>query len=373
MITPIGNRFEGWYYDGLTPLRHPVTIYLTAATLEIVREGQDSLVWRHAEVRILATFAEGDPVRLERTGAQPGESLLVPSGQFLDAVRQYVPDSQRRMDSSLRLSGWPAVLIVCLIIPALAAALYFWGVRWAADTAARFTPVPVEERLGRAVVNVLAPPRDRCVNPGREQLLARLAARLTATVPRSVYTFRILYSNNSMVNAFAAPGGYIVVFRGLIEEAQTPEELAAVLAHEMQHVLHRHTTRALARELSGRTLLTLLSVDSSGTPAALEGAAQLFNLSYQRSDEEEADTDSVAMLVRARIRPDGLATLLRRLQLNHAAFDPALTYLSSHPAILERAANVTAKAGQAPSSAQPLMTAEEWAAARAVCALPDAR
>jgi len=55
-----------------------------------------------------------------------------------------------------------------------------------------------------------------------------------------------------IVDAFAAPGGYIVVFRGLLEKTPTPEEFAGVLAHEMQHVLLKHSARAIAREFSGR-------------------------------------------------------------------------------------------------------------------------
>ncbi len=364
MITPLGSRFEAWYYDGRTPSKRAVTVELAADELRIERPGEELLVWSYTQLQTVCDGADGEPVRLEPKGGVPGEALVVDSGSFAEAMRQHAP-ARRAGREWLEFRGWRPVLAACAAIAAVACAFYFWGVRAAADAAARVAPPFLEERLGRAVVNILAPEPQRCSNQEREKLLARVTDRLTAAAGRSGYQFKVIWADRPIANAFAAPGGYIVVFQGLLSEMQTPEELAGVLAHEMQHVVNRHATRALARDISARTLLSLIAFDASGTPGGIRGAVELGNLSYQRSDEEQADLGAVALLQRARIDPRGLETLLRRLQLNGQAVE--LGYLSSHPAIEERIAKMEARVSRSAPAAVPLMTPEEWAAARSVC------
>jgi Zn-dependent protease with chaperone function len=80
-----------------------------------------------------------------------------------------------------------------------------------------------------------------------------------AAAPGSPYHVRLLVADSPVVNAFAAPGGRIVVFRGLLEKTGRPEELAGVLAHEMQHVVLRHPLEAILRQISLRALAAVLS------------------------------------------------------------------------------------------------------------------
>ena len=83
-----------------------------------------------------------------------------------------------------------------------------------------------------------------------------------------------------MVNAVAAPGGYIVIFFGLLEKIHAAEELAGVLAHEMQHIIHRHGTRMLFRERSTSMLVSLLAGSGGATEAIMESAHLLVVLGY---------------------------------------------------------------------------------------------
>jgi predicted Zn-dependent protease len=70
--------------------------------------------------------------------------------------------------------------------------------------------------------------------------------------------------DNSTVNAFAAPGGQVVILRGLLEQTTSAEQLAGVVAHELQHVYLRHSTRAILEQTAGTLLLTAVSGDLSG-------------------------------------------------------------------------------------------------------------
>jgi Zn-dependent protease with chaperone function len=361
MIRPLDSRFEARYYDGHAPVRQPAIVDLDGEGLNISVAGRDSMVWKYAGLSIAADGSYGEPIRMERTS---GESLIVENTDFMEAMRQHGGAQRPAIQFDLR--GWPAVLFCCIAIAIIASVLYVWGVRFAADQAARFTPAFVDDRIGLAVSAILAPEQSRCTNAVARQRLQPIVDRLAAAAGTKLQ-FHVIYVNQGVINAFAAPGGYIVVYRGLLDEAETAEEFAGVLAHEMQHVIKRHSTRAIAREFSGRALLSLMAVDSSGTPAAIQASARLANLSYQRADEEEADLGAVALLARARIKTDGLTSFLRRL-LTSSMGAASLKYLSTHPAMNERVEELQEESRKVTAPASPLMTVDEWYRARAVCA-----
>jgi beta-barrel assembly-enhancing protease len=358
MIRPLDNSFEAFYYDGLAAVRHPATVELGAAELNIGMTGKSALVWPYAALRFAADGSYGEPVRIEHG---PAEALVIESHDFVEALRQH---GVTRRALPLDLRRWPAVLLCCIAIALIGSVLYASLVRLASEEAARFMPASMEKRLGNSVVAILAPEQARCADSARH--LQPVIDRLQAA-SGSKQQFQVIYVNQGIVNAFAAPGGYIVVYRGLLDETERPEEFAGVLAHEMQHVLLKHSTRALAREFSGRALLSLMAVDSGGTPTAIQASVRLANLSYQRSDEEAADLGGAALLARAHVRADGLATFLRRLQLNSPAGGLG-SYLSNHPATEDRINALQAETQKFRQGTTPLMTAEEWAAAREVCA-----
>ena len=76
-------------------------------------------------------------------------------------------------------------------------------------------------------------------------VIDELVLTLTKALPSNPYAFRVSVVDSPVVNAFAAPGGYIVIYKGLLKYTKSPEELAGVLAHEIEHVIHRHVTRML--------------------------------------------------------------------------------------------------------------------------------
>lgn len=364
-ITPLAARFDAAYLDGVHPVRHPAVVDLRDGALEVRAGGRAAEWWRYDDLEVAGDGSYGEPVRLRRREGGPGETLLVEDETFLEALGQHT-----RVESHAPplagIKGWPAVILTCALIGMMGSAAYFWGVSLLANALAAITPPSVEARLGRAVANVFAPVKMRCDDPAREALLDRVARPLIRAAG-SGYEFRIIYTTHAEPNAFAAPGGYIVVFQGLLDQAATPEEFAGVLAHEIMHVTHKHTTRALARHVSTQTLLSLMAMDSAGTPAALEQALALDSLRYQRNDEEEADREATRLLARAGIDPGGLATFLRRLHADPRFGGPSMTYLSSHPALLDRVRLLEAEVGRASEAGAPLLSPEEWKAARRGC------
>ncbi|MDX2154107.1 MAG: M48 family metallopeptidase [Bryobacteraceae bacterium] len=353
-IAPAPDSFGGYYYNGRSPRRFEVRVWLEAGGLRI-EGGEEEQRWLYGELEV--STAHNEPQRVERHGSN--EVLVIEDSRFAAALAEYRPPAANIHD--LR---WPVLLLSCAGLAAVAWLAYTRGVPLLANAMAALAPPFVEERLGQAVAGILAPPSSRCADNAAQRGLSQILGRLKATIPGQTYDFRLAYDASPVPNAFAAPGGQIVFFRGLLDAAETPEEFAGVLAHEMQHVLEKHPTRGIAREFSGRAILSIFSVDSAGRPTAAIAAAELLKLAYRREEEEEADRKAIAMMARAGMRPTGLASLLGRLQERGQASDGPATYLSTHPAMSGRVATLARLAATEGREYGELPAPEGW---RSVC------
>jgi predicted Zn-dependent protease len=156
----------------------------------------------------------------------------------------------------------------------------------------------------------------------------------------------------------------------LLERTERAEELAGVLAHELQHVLHRHVTRALVQHASTGLLITALTGDVTGALGyGLEAARTLGRLRYSRQAEEEADADGLRMMVAAGVDPAGMLTFFEKLRKSEKEVPKALTYLSTHPSSEHRLARLRALAAEASASAtRPLLPDYDWKNIKGICA-----
>ena len=166
--------------------------------------------------------------------------------------------------------------------------------------------------------------------------LAEIGGRLTAG---SRYKYRWYVSNDKEVNAFALPGGIIVVNSALIAKAGSADELAGVLAHEVQHVEHRHTLQQMIHAAGWAAVLAVVLGDVSAITAIV--VHQLGNLRNSRKLEAQADSEGMKALARAGIPVEGMAAMFRRLQSEEVRIgDDTPSLLSSHPATAERIAEL---------------------------------
>jgi predicted Zn-dependent protease len=326
--------------------------------------------WRYNEVRFTQGTFRGEQIRLER-GGDSSEALVISDETFLDAFRRAMPPYHGRSRKPGRRRNWAMLgLIAGLGAVAAGATLYIYGIPLLADVAASRLPLSWEERLGQAVLDGMAPRASRCTDPARVAIIENLVRQLAAAAPPSRYTFRVHVTANPLPNAFAAPGGFIVVYEGLLDLTETPEELAGVLAHEMSHVVARHSTRALFRELSLAALIAAASGDVRGLDRTVAMAAQLGGLRYRRSDEEMADREGTRMLIAAHVDPAGLVRFLGRLEEEVPGLPRGLDYLSTHPATAERIATLTRLAAAAPVQPRPVLPGYQWSRMKGIC-VPD--
>jgi predicted Zn-dependent protease len=365
--------WNGHYLDGQSPARHPARIRIARTGLQItLTDTGAELFWPLTQVRQTQGVYAGERVRLERGGDTP-EVLSLREAAFLSALRELAPDTAAAFhDPRRRRFRVQLTLVLALATVGLAVALYLWLIPAGAALAATLVPVPWEAALGEAVLRELAPPERRCTDPERMRAIDAIMARLLAAAPGQPYTFRVAVVNHSMVNALAAPGGAIVIFRGLLERTSTPEELAGVLAHEIQHVLHRHTTKMVFQQASTAVLLAAVTGDVTGVMAYGADAARVLGaLRYTRGFEEEADREAMRMLRAARLDPAGMLAFFRELErLEGGRATPGVfRYLRSHPSAEDRLQTLTRLAAGAPP-ASPLLADRNWQDVRAMCGPP---
>jgi Zn-dependent protease with chaperone function len=370
-MTPLGRTvWTGFFFDAHSAGRHPVTVTIATDGLHVRRDGSVSW-WPYSELRQTQGFYPGEHVRLEK-GEGLAEALVVPDAGFLEAIRDVAPDAGARFGRPerawfrLRLAAVMAGSIILLL-----AGLYFWGIPALADFAASRVPVSWEESLGASAVEQITQGQEACTDPEGLGAMQQIIERLTTGGEAAPYQIRLTVVNEEDVNALAAPGGYVVVYLGLLKKTATAEELAGVLAHEIEHVRQRHGTKAMFRQLSMGVLLGLLVGDSGGLSSALHAASTLGELRYSRGIEEAADRGGMELLQQARIDPRGMLRFLEGLEDESRAPSGALAYLSTHPPTQERLELLRQLAEQNGYTAMPLLPGYRWEEITGICGAPE--
>lgn len=188
-----------------------------------------------------------------------------------------------------------------------------------------------------------------------ERLVARIAGALTETTENPQQSFRITILNSSAINAFALPGGYLYVTRGLLALATDASEVAAVLGHEMAHVTANHgierQKREEAEEIAGRVVSEVLTDDRAAGLAAL-ARGKLRLAAFSRQQELQADEIGIRTLGEAGYDPYAAARFLSSME-NYSHFlsatpevDQSLDFLATHPSTPQRVALAKEHAAQ---------------------------
>jgi Zn-dependent protease with chaperone function len=312
-------QFSGAFFDGLSAKRQEVAVHLSPRQMTLSIPDGRSLDWDFLDVhRQSADAGDDPPFHLERTVKEPEgqrlESLAVNDPQFLLSLRHI---SEVPLHSSLQpvtKTKHVGLAVAVLVIPLFLYGLWTVVIPALSDRVAMQVPVAWEEKLGAAVLEGLPKVLAPRPHPEKENALQSIVDRLLTARPNQPYDIHVYISPHEMVNAVALPGGHIIVFQGLLDIAETPEELAGVLAHEIQHVLLRHSTRGIIRSLTSSILLTLMVGDMNGSmEMALNLAGELDGLRHSRNMERQADRQGMEMLLASGIDPSGMVRMFEKL------------------------------------------------------------
>jgi Zn-dependent protease with chaperone function len=326
-------EFDAVFYDGKTSARRAVKVRALSHHLHISGPEVDQVV-ELGEVSVDEPLP-GAPRSLRlpgdaqlQTGDHAAVEALFPEANRLES---WVHGLERR---------WRYALGAVVVI-----ALFSWwvivdGVPLAARIAAGFVPASLEAQLGAQTLGAVdqALCKASKLEPARQRALRERFALLTAGVGDG-YDYRLeLRSCSIGPNAFALPGGTIVLTDQLVKLAQNDEQVAAVLAHEIGHVRHRHGLR-LGLQAAGVAALSaaLLGDAVSITNLAIMLPSALLQSGYSREFETEADDYAFRRLRQISISPRAFAEMMELLEKEHRKRSGAsMDYFATHPATAKR-------------------------------------
>ena len=251
-----------------------------------------------------------------------------------------------------------AVAMVIIAIPLLIV-MQMDGI---SATVAEHVPPEWEEELGETAFAQYQRGQQFMEDAQAKELLAPLTAPLLEALNDERFEYRFYISGDDVVNAFALPGGYIVINSGLILKADSAEELLGVVAHEIAHVSEQHSIRSIIGTAGVYITISAVLGDMSGIFAILADAAPfLIRQSYSRGFESEADEIGLALLHDAQINPQGLVTFFEKLmeieaeqkedmgeEYNNETVQSTLAFLSTHPATEDRIEHLEKRIAQLP-------------------------
>jgi Zn-dependent protease with chaperone function len=349
--------------------------------------GQELALWPYDDVRLVERPRAGRPLRLQNL-TQEMARLEITGQEPLEILRRLAPDIERT--GARDPAQWRRAATWTIALGLLFGGIW-WGLSSSAPLVAAMVPIELEERIGKSTVEQVAllfsgfggideltcRRRDglRALDAMTDQLIA---------VDESPYKFRIRVLDIDIPNAFAAPGGYIVIFSGLIDLAESPDEVAGVLAHEMGHVTHQHAMTNLVRAIGFQALIVPLITGGAMAADVLSEMGQAaLQASYTRELEEDADRVAVELMNRAGLKAASFTDLLSRIEQkfgtppegdetgppdsggNKQESSRSIPdMLATHPSTPDRARMVRALA--APGGEAGLDEAQ-WAALRSIC------
>ena len=364
-------NWQGYYLDGRTADKQAAQIQLLNEGLKIVivKTGV-VLFWPYQEIRQTQGFYKNEPVQLERGGNIP-EILVISNHEFLTSLHSFAPKPARRFHNPafrglrLRLTLYAAVAII-----AAGVISYIWGLPLLVNVITPHVPLKWEKGIGESALNLLAPAEKRCTDTKLLQAVDEIVARLEKS-DHSPYSFKVFIVKSSAFNAIALPGGNIIVFSGLIEKTESPEDLAAVLAHEMQHIKKRHATRKIIEDSSTGIIISALSGDVTGSMVYGASAARtLAALSYSRQYEEAADEGGMEMLIAADINPEEMIHMFTIMKKEKQNFKMP-QYISTHPDLDDRISRLKIIVSRAKTGRhvyKELSSGSDWNQIKKACA-----
>ena len=369
---------EGSFFDGSSAAKHKVILRLDEVRGLLSFDGEaleQPEEWPLAELRLLRDQPQGGwlsfalHIQGEDETLHHEARLSCRDGAMNAVLRRAAPYLTRRdihkgtgarVVTKLTVAVVAVLAMIFVILPAMATSL------------AHIMPREREVQFGRAVVNQMewflagsAETDLTCNNEAGLAALRKMEARLIEGREME-YDLDIRVFDDEMVNAFAAPGGQIVIVRGLLDKATSADAVAGVLAHEIGHVENRDATIGALRAAGSAGLLSMVLGDFSGGTLAVLVTEHLISTSYTREAGILADDFALEALHEAEVSSEGLASFFDYI-LGLEGGGPALpAYLNTHPPSQARADKSRAHA-ETQSKTSSVLTDAEWTALKAIC------
>jgi len=183
----------------------------------------------------------------------------------------------------------------------------------------------------------------RIENPALQNYINSVGQKIARVSHRPDLEYHFVALNDDSVNAFALPGGFVFVTKGMLHKLDSEAQLAGILAHETVHIVARHAAEAMSWQIGTDILLS--AVISEKTPQGAVTAAnltrQIIGLKFSRADEREADSAGADYMIKAGYNPYGMVETMRMIEQQDSV--RPVDFLSTHPSPANRIAGLTSQ------------------------------
>ena len=322
----------------------PEAVPFSALTVSAGGIDHDHLVVKWASVQGERTLYLKNPDVIRAFREAVPDHLGLPLAQVAERVRQV--RHRRRL-----LWG----IVVGAVLSTL---LGLWfGADILVDIAVSRIPVEWEEKLGESAYRDFLAHQEVAKDGPGVLAVEEMTHRLTEQIPNNPYKFQVTVVRSDIINAFALPGGFVVVFTGLMKKAESGEEVAGVLSHELNHVLQRHGLARIVKNLGLLTVVAIVFGNQQGLVGLMKQlGVDLLTLKFGREQETEADLTGLQLLQRAKIDPSGMIRFFERLSEKD---EGRMEWLSTHPMSTARAERLKAELAALPKTV-PVPFTFDW-------------
>ncbi len=353
---------NGTFIDSRAAGEYPVAVGIEADGLVFTGPNMEPQVWRSGELSVTGPCRPGKPFRLTHI-RYPGCQLALNDEVLVAALLHKVPRLRgsfitRRSRAPFQwfAGGFAAISLAVYIVLQLAP-----------QPLAFVIPGSWRDRIGARVEASLAGGAKLCAAADARSALSAMVARIAEGNP-PLQPAQINVYDMALTNAWAMPGGRIVITRSLIAKADAPEEVAGVLAHELGHTFFRHSEAQIIRATGLQLLASLINAGNGDTMSSLASVTAI--LKYSREAEAEADAFALRALENSAIDPVSLKRFFERMLREEGAGSKGTAgkieeIFSTHPGMEERINSI--RPLPTDIAARPVLSAAQWQALKNIC------
>lgn len=359
------------FYDGNQAIGHVVTVTITPTVLLIRSIEQDEIydkplfrhAWHYADLFIAGNPKDGVPVRLSHKRHCTARLLIEDPAQWKEIYNHL----KNKRNHGFHIPVNAGVIMGAFVLSLLVLMGMYFSVPHLSSWVVPAVPQSSKIYVSDLVMTELFKTNTYCTSPEGDAALAALQQRLISSGFIDYnQSFRVVKHKDT--NAISLPDNRIILFSGLLDAAETPDEVAGVLAHELGHIMHNHPTKSMVHALGGQMIFWLMFGDSGNWIDGQTLLKVFVQSSHQRVMEREADDAASQILQAAQLDSQGLLLFFERIRAKEHDALKMLTYLSSHPSTDERIERVkalpkTSGSGNSPAALPP----EQWQALKAIC------
>ena len=320
------------YFDGVSPGNQLVSLYCDELGVSILSLQDSSKVIAFSKYTHCSLHQMHNKMVIYLNKKSNQFIIVYPNSPYYELLRKNIELATMPWHKKIRKIKrvWLLPIIVGLII-----SIYTFVVYAIPVIALQFISKKREIKIGNQINTAIL--SEQKLDEKRTKWINAFAKELNLSTS---YPIKIKVVEQKEVNAFALPGGYIIVHTGILDNLHSAEELAALLSHETAHVNLRHSLKSIVGATASGMLISLVLRDASGIiGVVVENADFLRTLHYSRSLERAADQEGMNILLRNQINPIAMNKLMKDLKESNSALPEAMAFLSSHPSTDERIKN----------------------------------